>query len=109
MNKQNIRLFRRCLAMAGATLIPMLSSAQNGYVDFNSVISSSTTQARTNIKSAVGIIQIAIIAIALVMLAWAFYKRSKADGQSNDAIMTVIVTLVVVLIVIEILKQVFLK
>ena len=55
----------------------------------------------------VSIVSIMIGLVGVIMLAWVFYKRSKGDQQSNDALMGWGVALIFAMIMLQIVRAIF--
>lgn len=64
---------------------------------------------KTTVTSIINVVSIILAVVGVVMLAWTYYRRTKGDGQSNDAMAGWLIAMVFVILGIQIIKLLFLQ
>lgn len=105
---KKISKWLRAVAAPGILLIASAQNALAQNVGINQ-IEEIGTQVRQGAKAAVNVISIVVGLIAAIMLAWNYFKRSKGDGQSNDALASWGWGLIIVIIGLQVINIVFLR
>ncbi len=85
-----------------------VSSVARAQVDINS-INTMTSQVKQGANLAVNLVSVIIGLVAVIMLAWNYFKRAKGDGQSNDALASWGWGLIIVIIGLQVVKIVFIN
>ncbi len=93
---------------AAASGILFLANVQGAYAQIEK-IDNITTQLKSGSLKVINVISVMIGLIAVIMLAWNYYKRSKGDGQSNDALAAWGWGLLIAIIGLQVVKVVFLQ
>lgn len=94
---------------AAASAVLSLAGFQQALAQNFSQLDQIESTLRTGAKSAINIISVMVGLIAVIMLAWNYFKRSKGDGQSNDALASWGWGLIIVIIGLQVIKLVFLS
>ena len=102
MKKNNIaRKAALCLASAAAF-------CTSAFAQFDAS-SKLTNTVKTASTQAINLVSVLVGLIAVIMLAWNYFKRSKGDGQSNDALASWGWGLIIVIIGLQVVRVVFLQ
>ena len=80
------------------------SSQSQANFNFNTMASNAKEGLKGATGSVLNIVAILVLIIGGVMLLWAFIKRSKNDGQGNDALVGWGVGLIITFLALEIIK-----
>ena len=78
--------------------------ASNADFDFSTMAKEATDSLKGATGSVLNIVSILILIIGGIMLLWAFIKRSKNDGQGNDALVGWGVGLIVTFLALQVIK-----
>lgn len=105
MKKNNIaRKAALCLASAAA-----FCTSAFAQFDASSKLTQMTNTVKTASTQAINLVSVLVGLIAVIMLAWNYFKRSKGDGQSNDALASWGWGLIIVIIGLQVVRVVFLQ
>lgn len=96
------------MALAGLMLATN-SAFANKMQDFSfdTIATDAQDALSKTLKPVINIVSIIVALIGVVMLIWNFVKRSKSDGQSNDALVSWGVSLIFVFIALQVIKFIF--
>ena len=96
----------KLLVSAAALAMADAAFAQSGGKEFN--FNTMATQAQSELKNVIdpiiNIVSYLVLLVGVVMLVWNFIKRSKNDGQGNDALVSWGFSLVFVFVAIQVIK-----
>lgn len=73
-------------ALVSASAKDVFAQGSKTNFDFNTMANKATQELSNATGSVLSIVSILVFIIGGVMLLWAFIKRSKNDGQGNDAL-----------------------
>jgi len=93
------------MALAGLMLA---GEAIASSFDFSTVADKAQSGLKATLEPVINIVSILVALIGVVMLIWNFVKRSKSDGQSNDALVSWGVSLIFVFVALQVIKFIFL-
>lgn len=97
------------MALAGLMLAgEAIAKAPAGSFDFSTVADKAQSGLKATLEPVINIVSILVALIAVVMLIWNYVKRSKSDGQSNDALASWAVALIFVFVALQAIKFIFL-
>lgn len=96
------------MALAGLMLATNSAFASSDF-DFKTMSERATQGLSDTLKPVINIVSILVALIGVVMLIWNFVKRSKSDGQSNDALVSWGVSLIFVFIALQVIKFIFIS
>ena len=95
---------------AAASAVLSLAGFQQALAEGNfSQLKTIEDTLQSGAKTAINISSVMVGLIAVIMLAWNYFKRSKGDGQSNDALASWGWGLILVIIGLQVVKLVFLN
>lgn len=101
------KIFKKGKYVAASAMLSLAGFQQALAQDFGQ-LDTIETALRTGATRAINIISVMVGLIAIIMLAWNYFKRSKGDGQSNDALASWGWGLIIVIIGLQVVKLVFL-
>ena len=86
MKKLNNAFFRIALIVYGFWMSVQPVLAQSNFESLKTVTERASTGVKDMIRPIAGLISWVMLFVSLPMLLWAFIRRGKQDGQSNDAL-----------------------
>ncbi len=101
------RITDRFFAALAALMVPAFALAQD--FNFSTMADDAANALRETLRPIINIVQAIIGLMAVVMLMWNYIKRSKNDGQSNDALAAWGYSLLIALAALQVIKMVFLR
>lgn len=101
-----MKKLNKLFVAAAASLMAAPAFAQ--YKGFTEMASSAEGVFRDALIPIINIASIVIGVVAVIMLIWNYIKRSKADGQGNDALASWGFSLIFAILALQIVKIVFL-
>jgi hypothetical protein len=102
------KLSNKFFMVLAAVLAGPLAMAQGGTTyDFKNIASKAQNGLTETLEPVINIVSILVALIGVVMLIWNFVKRSKSDGQSNDALVSWGVSLIFVFVALQVIKFIF--
>lgn len=99
------KLSNKFFMVLAALLAGPMAMAQN---DFTTIAGKAESALKDTLNPLINIVSILVALIGVVMLIWNFVKRSKSDGQSNDALVSWGVSLIFVFVALQVIKAIFL-
>lgn len=99
------KISKKFFMVLAAVLAGPMAMAQN---DFNTIAGKAESALKDTLNPLINIVSILVALIGVVMLIWNFVKRSKSDGQSNDALVSWGVSLIFVFVALQVIKAIFL-
>ena len=101
-----MKKFKKIAASVAASMAAAPAFAQ--YKGFTEMASSAEGVFRDALIPIINIASIVIGVVAVIMLIWNYIKRSKGDGQGNDAMASWGFSLIFAILALQIVKIVFL-
>jgi len=103
------KLSNKFFMVLAAVLAGPMAMAQGGTnYNFQDIAQKAQTGLKDTLEPLINIVSILVALIGVVMLIWNFVKRSKSDGQSNDALVSWGVSLIFVFVALQVIKFIFL-
>lgn len=90
--------------LVSAASLAMADAAFAQEFNFNSMATQASKSLREVIDPIINIVSYLVLLVGVVMLVWNFIKRSKNDGQGNDALVSWGFSLVFVFVAIQVIK-----
>lgn len=103
------KIFMGCVSVAVCLAAGTIAAHAAGEFNAESMINTMTDTVEKVAKRIVNLISVLIGLVGAIMLAWNYYRRSKGDGQSNDALASWGIGLLVAMIFLQVIKVVFLQ
>jgi len=98
------------MVLAALLAGPMaMAQGKNDKFDFTSITNDAIDGLTGTLKPVINIVSIIVALIGVVMLIWNYVKRSKSDGQSNDALVSWGVSLIFVFVALQVIKFIFVE
>lgn len=101
-----MKSFKRILVAAAGVLSAHSAFAQ--YTSFNDMADKAQGVFQSALTPIINIASIVIAVVAVIMLIWNYIKRSKGDGQGNDALASWGFSLIFAVLALQLVKVVFL-
>lgn len=99
------KISKKFFMVLAAVLAGPMAMAQ---YNFNDIATAAQDGLKQTLSPVINIVSILVALIGTVMLIWNFVKRSKSDGQSNDALVSWGVSLIFVFVALQVIKAIFL-
>lgn len=98
----------KALMAAAAVFASVQAAVAQTSFDFSTVASKAENGLKETLAPIINIVSILVAIIGVVMLVWNYVKRSKSDGQSNDALVSWGFSLIFVFVGLQVIKFIFL-
>lgn len=95
------------MVLAALLAGPLAMAQKSGEFDFTTITDSAMQGLTGTLRPVINIVSALVALIGVVMLIWNFVKRSKSDGQSNDALVSWGVSLIFVFVALQVIKFIF--
>ncbi len=95
------------MVLAAVLAGPLAMAQKSSEFDFTTMTDSAISGLTGTLKPVINIVSALVALIGVVMLIWNFVKRSKSDGQSNDALVSWGVSLIFVFVALQVIKFIF--
>ena len=89
------------------TGVPAFAQGSTSEFNFNTMMDRANSGLTNTLKPVINIVSIIVALVGVVMLIWNYVKRSKSDGQSNDALVSWGVSLIFVFVALQVIKFIF--
>lgn len=103
------KLSNKFFMILASILYGPVAMAQNKMTEFSfdTIADQAQSALSKTLKPVINIVSTLVALIGVVMLIWNFVKRSKSDGQSNDALVSWGVSLIFVFVALQVIKFIF--